>query len=311
VLNTINILLLSFLNLVHYKKLLLIASTQFLLRFALCIPLGADLMLSNFYFSCLVLSTVCIAASGFIMNGSSVISNNNSNNSEKPLLNEILKKRTYYMFLILNLLGVGIGFIISNHIHKPDFFGFFIVFSAFLYLYASFINKIPIISTILISIVATFPLLIIAFIDLIPAINPTNLSHQTFIFSIILNYSFILFFIFLIRDLVNDIVLIDSDKKRKKNSLPIWIGIKRTSHVAFCLSILVLFAVVYYNYNFFYMHTAAVFYSLCFVLAPLLLFSVKIWDSSHKNNFRFPLKLIDFVIFFGSCSLLLFPLSTI
>ena len=215
-LNTINYFSLSHINSIHYKKLFFIVFTQYLLRFALCIPLGANLMLSNFYFNVLVIATICITAGGLIINQSFAVSTNRNQQENQVIEKTITKKNAYYLFVILNVLGVGIGFVITNHVKQPDLFGFFIVFSALFYLYASFISNIPIFNNILISILAIFPLLIVGIIDLLPAITPINQSHQTFVFSTILNYSFFLFFVCLIRALVYDIVFIDDNRKETK-----------------------------------------------------------------------------------------------
>ena len=305
-LNTINYFSLSHINSIHYKKLFFIVFTQYLLRFALCIPLGANLMLSNFYFNVLVIATICITAGGLIINQSFAVSTNRNQQENHVIEKTITKKNAYYLFVILNVLGVGIGFVITNHIKQPDLFGFFIVFSALFYLYASFITNIPILNNILISILAIFPLLIVGIIDLLPAITPINQSHQTFVFSKILNYSFFLFFVCLIRALVYDIVFIDDNRNR--NTLSICIGIKRTSYIIFFLVMVLLFTIIYYNYTVLYTNTFAVIYSLFFVLAPLLLLSVKVWESSNKNDFKFPLKLLDIVLFFSVSSLFLFLL---
>ena len=305
-LNTINYFSLSHINSIHYKKLFFIVFTQYLLRFALCIPLGANLMLSNFYFNVLVIATICITAGGLIINQSFAVSTNRNQQENQVIEKTITKKNAYYLFVILNVLGVGIGFVITNHVKQPDLFGFFIVFSALFYLYASFISNIPIFNNILISILAIFPLLIVGIIDLLPAITPINQSHQTFVFSKILNYSFFLFFVCLIRALVYDIVFIDDN--RNKNTLSICIGIKRTSYIIFFLVMVLLFTIIYYNYTVLYTNTFAVIYSLFFVLAPLLLLSVKVWESSNKNDFKFPLKLLDIVLFFSVSSLFLFLL---
>ncbi len=302
-LNTINYFSLSHINSIHYKKLFFIVFTQYLLRFALCIPLGANLMLSNFYFNVLVIATICITAGGLIINQSFAVSTNRNQQENQVIEKTITKKNAYYLFVILNVFGVGIGFVISNHVEQPDLFGFFIVFSALFYLYASFISNIPIFNNILISLLAIFPLLIVGIIDLLPAITPINQSHQTFVFSKILNYSFFLFFVCLIRALVYDIVFIDDN--RNKNTLSICIGIKRTSYIIFFLVMVLLFTIIYYNYTVLYTNTFAVIYSLFFVLAPLLLLSVKVWESSNKNDFKFPLKLLDIVLFFSVSSLFL------
>ena len=305
-LNTINYFSLSHINSIHYKKLFFIVFTQYLLRFALCIPLGANLMLSNFYFNVLVIATICITAGGLIINQSFAVSTNRNQQENQVIEKTITKKNAYYLFVILNVFGVGIGFVISNHVEQPDLFGFFIVFSALFYLYASFISNIPIFNNILISLLAIFPLLIVGIIDLLPAITPINQSHQTFVFSKILNYSFFLFFVCLIRALVYDIVFIDDN--RNKNTLSICIGIKRTSYIIFFLVMVLLFTIIYYNYTVLYTNTFAVIYSLFFVLAPLLLLSVKVWESSNKNDFKFTLKLLDIVLFFSVSSLFLFLL---
>ena len=302
-LNTINYFSLSHINSIHYKKLFFIVFTQYLLRFALCIPLGANLMLSNFYFNVLVIATICITAGGLIINQSFAVSTNRNQQENHVIEKTITKKNAYYLFVILNVFGVGIGFVISNHVEQPDLFGFFIVFSALFYLYASFISNIPIFNNILISLLAIFPLLIVGIIDLLPAITPINQSHQTFVFSKILNYSFFLFFVCLIRALVYDIVFIDDNRNR--NTLSICIGIKRTSYIIFFLVMVLLFTIIYYNYTVLYTNTFAVIYSLFFVLAPLLLLSVKVWESSNKNDFKFPLKLLDIVLFFSVSSLFL------
>ena len=302
-LNTINYFSLSHINSIHYKKLFFIVFTQYLLRFALCIPLGANLMLSNFYFNVLVIATICITAGGLIINQSFAVSTNRNQQENQVIEKTITKKNAYYLFVILNVFGVGIGFVISNHVEQPDLFGFFIVFSALFYLYASFISNIPIFNNILISILAIFPLLIVGIIDLLPAITPINQPQQTFVFSKILNYSFFLFFVCLIRALVYDIVFIDDN--RNKNTLSICIGIKRTSYIIFFLVMVLLFTIIYYNYTVLYTNTFAVIYSLFFVLAPLLLLSVKVWESSNKNDFKFPLKLLDIVLFFSVSSLFL------
>ena len=260
-------------------------------------------MLSNFYFNVLVIATICITAGGLIINQSFAVSTNRNQQENQVIEKTITKKNAYYLFVILNVFGVGIGFVISNHVEQPDLFGFFIVFSALFYLYASFISNIPIFNNILISLLAIFPLLIVGIIDLLPAITPINQSHQTFVFSKILNYSFFLFFVCLIRALVYDIVFIDDN--RNKNTLSICIGIKRTSYIIFFLVMVLLFTIIYYNYTVLYTNTFAVIYSLFFVLAPLLLLSVKVWESSNKNDFKFPLKLLDIVLFFSVSSLFL------
>ncbi len=61
-------MLLSILKLVRFKNLLLIAITQFLIKYALFEPFGIAITLSDLGFFLLCFSTVCIAAAGNIIN---------------------------------------------------------------------------------------------------------------------------------------------------------------------------------------------------------------------------------------------------
>jgi 4-hydroxybenzoate polyprenyltransferase len=111
-----------------------------------------------------------------------------------------------------------------------------------------------------------FSLLIVGLFDLLPAITFLNQEHQSFIFSILLNYSFFAFYIILMREIVKDIEDIDGDKNGNLSTLPIILGRKRTSYIVFGMSVLAMFGTVYYIYIHLYNYTSAVVYFLLFTL---------------------------------------------
>ena len=297
----------NYLRLIRYQNLLILILMQLLIRYGLFIPLGADLTLSDFLFTLLMLATVCIAAAGNIINDIYDIEIDSINKPDKVIVGKkITENSAYYLFFIFNIIGVGLGFYISNQIENPEFLGFFIVISALLYLYATFLKSIPVFGNVVVSALVAFSLIIVGLFDLFPAINFLNQEYQSFIFGILLNYSFFAFYINLMREIVKDIEDIDGDKNGDLTTLPIILGRKRSSYVVFGMSVLAMFGTVYYIYIHLYNYTYAVVYFLLFILAPLLYFSIKIWDASNKSDYTFLSKLLKIIMLFGMGSILLY-----
>ena len=280
---------------------------QALIRYGFFIPLGADLTLNNFLFILLMTATVCIAAAGNIINNIYNFEIDSINVPKKVIIgNKVTKKNANHLFIIFNSIGVGLGFYISNQIGKPEFSAFFIIASAILYLYPTFIKSILIIGNVTISALIAFSIIIVGLFDLVPAITFLNQKHQSFLFSILLNYAFFIFYMNLIREIIKDIKDIDGDKNGNLSTLPIVLGRKRASFIAFLMSVLAMFGSVYYIYIHLYNYTIAIIFSLAFLVAPLLFFSIKIWDASNKNDYVFLSKLLKIMMLLDICSILLY-----
>lgn len=280
---------------------------QALIRYGFFIPLGADLTLNNFLFILLMTATVSIAAAGNIINNICNFEIDSINVPKKVIIgNKVTKKNANHLFIIFNSIGVGLGFYISNQIGKPEFSGFFIIASALLYLYATFIKSILIIGNVIISALIAFSIIIVGLFDLVPAITILNQKDQSFLFSILLNYAFFIFYMNLIREIIKDIKDIDGDKNGNLSTLPIVLGRKRASFIAFLMSVLAMFGSVYYIYIHLYNYTIAIIFSLVFLVAPLLFFSIKIWDASNKNDYVFLSKLLKIMMLLDICSILLY-----
>ena len=297
----------NYLRLIRYQNLLLLILIQALIRYGFFIPLGADLTLNNFLFILLITATVSIAAAGNIISNIYNFEIDNINVPKKVIIgNRVTEKNANYLFIIFNSIGVGLGFYISNQIGKPEFSGFFIIASALLYLYATFIKSILIIGNVIISALIAFSIIIVGLFDLVPAITILNQKDQSFLFSILLNYAFFIFYMNLIREIIKDIKDIDGDKNGDLSTLPIVLGRKRASYIAFLMTVLAMFGTVNYIYIYLYNYTIAVVFSLVFVLAPLLFISIKIWDASNKYDYIFISKLLKIMMLLYMCSILLY-----
>lgn len=297
----------NYLNLIRYKNLLFIALVQIFIKYGLFHPFGIDITLNAFGFSLLVIATLCIAAGGYIINDVFDIEIDKVNRPKKVFIpNKISEKTAYNLFIIFNVIGVGIGFYLSNMIERPGFSALFIAFSALLYLYSSYLKSTILVGNILIAVLVAMSLILVGLFDLLPAITPENQATQSTFFSIVLDYALFAFYLTLLREIVKDLEDVNGDRKGGLSTLPLAIGRKRSIYVIFGSGVVGVFSVVYYMYQYIYNHQYLLLYFLFGILAPLLFFCVKTWSANSIKDYRFLSNLLKIIMLLGMCSILLF-----
>jgi len=285
----------------------MIALVQYLIKYALLIPFNIDITLNWFGFLLLITSTLCIAAAGNIINDIFDIETDMVNNPEKVIVGKSISEKTAYnLFIIFNIIGVGIGFYLSNLVGKDGFFALFVIISALLYIYASYLKQMLLIGNIVISILVALSIIIVGLFELLPAITDQNQETQLTFFKIVFDYAIFAFIINLIREITKDIEDIDGDYKAEMNTLPIAIGRERATKVLFVLSFIPLLGVMYYVFTYLYKQQFVVGYFLLFIIAPLIYVSIKLFSAETKKEFHFISNILKMVMLFGMLSLLLY-----
>ena len=302
----------KYLKLVRFQNLAIIAFVQCLIRFALFEPFNVAITLNHFGFFLLVLSTLCIAAGGNIINDLFDLEIDRINKPIKVLIGKSISSKTAnILYVALTVLGVLIGFYLSNIIGRPGFAVLFIGIAALLYLYASYLKSILLVGNIVVSILVAMSILIVGLYDLLPAITPINQQTQATFFSIVFDYAMFAFFINLIREIVKDIQDVNGDKKGNMNTLPILLGRKRATKVVFVMGIAIIAAVVWYVYEYLFSKQWLVLYFLFLILAPLLFFTVKIFSAEKPSDYDFLSKWLKFIMLTGVASLILYQFTLI
>ncbi|NLN24133.1 MAG: UbiA family prenyltransferase [Bacteroidetes bacterium] len=295
------------LKLIRFPNLLIIALAQILIRYGLYVPFNATPALSDFQFALLILATLAIAAAGYVIND---IYDQEIDRINKPnsLLvgNKISEKQANSLFVILNIIGVGIGFYLANTIQRPVFVSFFILISLLLYLYASSLKRILVVGNLLIAVLVAMSILIVPIFDLLPTITWQNQVVQTRTFLLILDFAIFAFFINWIREIVKDLLDIDGDKKGGINTLPIAIGRSRTLKIIMALTFLLLCGIIYYMYENLYKQQYLMLYFLVFIVGPLLYLFIKTFDAKSKKRYRFMASLLKIIMLMGICAMILF-----
>lgn len=302
----------KYLKLIRYQNLLLLAFMQVIFRYGFLKLQEIPLALSDFQYALLVLSTLLIAAAGYVINDILDQETDYDNRPDTIIVGKSISEKTAYnLYFVLNVLGVGIGFYLSNVIQRPSFTGAFIIISATLYMYATSLKQMLLIGNIIVALLLSFSVLIIGLFDLLPATYDGNREIMGTMFKMLMDYAVFAFIINLIREIVKDMEDVDGDYNQGMSTLPIALGISRTSKLIFILALLATLVLLWYinmflmDYSLYY---AAV-YALIFVVSPMIFFMVKIWSAKSKKDFRLLSTVLKFVIFFGILSVLIITLN--
>lgn len=296
-----------FLNLIRWKNLFMIALVQYLIKYAFLEPFGVSLILDTLEFSLLVFASLCIAAGGNIINDICDVETDFINKPDKLIIGKSISEKTAYnLFIALNVIGVGTGFYLSHLIGKSGFFSLFVIISALLYVYATYLKQTLLIGNIVVSLIVALSLVIVGVFDLIPAITSQNQSQQLLFFKTILDYALFAFMLNLIREIAKDIEDVDGDYKAGMHTLPIVIGRERALKVLFILSCIPLGTVLFYIIHSLYKQQLAVGYFLLFIIAPLIYAMLKMLSAKTKKDYHHISSILKLVMLFGMLSLLLY-----
>ena len=163
--------MIKYLRLIRFPNLLIIMLTQVLVRYCLILPAFKTeyfitgifpKYLSDANFFLLVLSTVLIAAGGYIINDYFDVQTDKINKPGKNIVEiSISKVRARNLYFVLSIFGVVLGFYLALQISKPAI-GFIPLFSTVsLWMYSSYYKRQLLSGNILISILSALSILIV------------------------------------------------------------------------------------------------------------------------------------------------------
>lgn len=262
-----------------------------------------DLALTDFNYILLVFATVCIAAGGYVINN---IMDQDTDEIAKPQNRvvgiSISETVAYNWYIGLTIVGVGIGFYLSNVIYKPTFASIFILVATLLYMYATSFKQIPILGNVVVALMLSTSIIIIGLFDILPAIDMDNRFRMKEAFYILMHYAIFAFIINIIREIVKDMEDMDGDYQLGINTLPITIGVQKTKIIVGILTVISIGILAYYiNSNLFELDYV-VYYAMIVIVGPLIYFGVKLLNATTKKEFQHLSLVLKIILFFGILS---------
>ena len=287
----------KYLKLIKYQNLLLLATMLLVFRYLFLTQSYIDLALTDFNYLLLVLSTVCIAAGGAVMQH---IVNQEEDEIIHPqsrlVGNTITETSAYNWYIGLTIVGVGIGFYLANVIYKPTFASLFVLVATLLYVQATNLKQIPFINNCITALLVAIPIVTIALFDVFPATDATNKVRMGEVFGILIDYAIFSFFLVLLKELVNDLKNKHNDEIVGNTTLATRLGLLKTKIIVGVLVVLILAMILYYCKNYLFELNLALYYILITMVGPLLLVGLKLINSTNAKEFIVLNRVLQFVL---------------
>ncbi len=310
--------MISFLKLIRLPNLLIVAGTQYLMRFAI---IGAILgfynkssegefdfvlQMSEFDFFILVLATVCLTAAGYVINDYFDTKTDSLNRPKTVVVGKSISRRSAMaIHIVLNAIGVIGGFYASWKVGHPKFGFIFVLAAGILWYYSTTYKRQFLIGNLIVALLtAMVPLMVILFE--IPVLNKAYSDiliryDQTFnsIFNWVIAFSFFAFFTTLIREIIKDAEDFEGDNAYGRKSLPIVLGVTYTKIIIIALTLITIAALVYIFIIYLISSKLTMWYLIIAQLLPFIFLIIKVITAKNKKDYSIASLLMKFIMLFG------------
>ncbi|MDF1574024.1 MAG: geranylgeranylglycerol-phosphate geranylgeranyltransferase [Bacteroidales bacterium] len=305
----------SIFSLVRFSNLLIIAFTQYSMRYLLMKPLlpsdSFELQFGDFQFALLVFSTMLIAAAGYIINDYFDTRADLINKPARVVVGvSISRKVAMILHMILNILGVGIGVYLAFYVGLPSLSLVFVLSTGLLWFYSTNYKKQFLVGNLAVAfLTALVPLMVVLFE--IPLLNreygEIMIRYDAdfnYLFAWVSAFSFFAFATTLIREIIKDAEDLEGDHAYGMKTVPIRLGTFWTRVVLVVLITITLGALIYllFSYIFFSVDPAdyiSLAYFALFLLLPLILLAIQVITARDKRAYHRASTLIKLVMLFG------------
>lgn len=305
-------LLTAFIRLVRWPNLVFIILTQLLFVYCIIMPIyaqaGITPVIYGWYFALLCVSSVFIAAAGYIINDYFDRNIDMINKPDKMVVDKIIKRRWAIVWhLLLSFIGIAIGFYL-------DFTTKIFLLGAancicvlLLFIYSISLKRKFLIGNIIISLLTAWVILVITWCENGNIINTHNglrsdkILRETFLFA---GFAFI---ISLIREVVKDMEDIEGDRKYGCRTMPIVWGVNATKvFTAVWLIVLIVTLVIVQAYAARLQWWLSIAYCIVLIIAPLVWIFKKLYSAKTSKDFHTLSSLIKLVMLTGIVSMVFF-----
>ncbi len=314
----------AFIKLIRLPNLLIIALTQYAIRYGIIntilthsIYSGIDLklLLSNLDFFLLSLSTVLIAAAGYIINDYFDVKIDRVNRPDKIIVGKYIKRRVVMgAHIVLNIFAVIIGAYLAYKVGSYKLVTIQILSTGALWYYSISFKKQVLLGNIIVAALAALVPLVAGLYDVVLFLKDADNIVNNLLFQIdinvtfnevmsayysmmlsltkwILGFALFAFLSTMVREIIKDIEDYDGDKKYYCRTLPVQYGKDKAKIVAQIIAIVMIILISYYQFEQFKTsneHAKAfitIMYLFFTVQLPLIYVVFKLRNATEKIEF--------------------------
>ncbi len=308
-------LLAAFLRLVRWVNLSFIALTQALFQYYIVIPMfeehAVSPTLSPLYFSLLCLSSVVIAAAGYIINDYFDLNIDRINRPGKIVVERLIKRRWAILWhWLLSFCGILLGFYVGWKTGIPWLGPANIACVAALWFYSTTFKKRLLSGNVLISLLTGWVVMVIGFATHYRIVTDIPLYGQSQA-SRLLRFTFLYagfaFIICLVREVLKDMEDMRGDARHGCKTMPIVWGVHASKVFAGTwLAVLTAALLIVFAYILQFQWWAAAAYCFVLIILPLLYTLNQLRKAHTIADYRRLSKLVKFVMFTGILSMIFF-----
>nr|WP_319397761.1 geranylgeranylglycerol-phosphate geranylgeranyltransferase [uncultured Carboxylicivirga sp.] len=237
----------AYFRLIRFKNLIIIALLQMLLRYGLILPIlasfGIQPVLTDLRFLLVVISTVMLAASGYIINDYFDIRIDRINRPESVVVGrKITRRTTLFLHVVLTITGMMIGLYLAYVTRKENYALFYIVTPVVLWYYSTTFKRHILIGNLLIAMFTAITALLVVSVEFAmlsrvhgPRILETEACSTAWFWTG--GFAFFAFITNLVREIIKDAEDRKGDKAVGCKTLPIAMGMKLTKILVLLLEI--------------------------------------------------------------------------
>lgn len=277
----------AFLNLIRFPNLILIVLSQALAQ--ACLLSGGinwEKVLEP-GFLLLSLSTVLIAAAGYIINDYYDVKIDAINKPGRLVVGTAIRRRpAMFTHLVFSVIGILLGFWLSIPVGLINLGAVLLLWG-----YSATLKKLPLVGNVVVALLSASMLLIVA-------VYADTLNRIT------LGYALFAFLISLIREIIKDMEDMKGDASFDCRTLPIVMGIRNAKLVLYpiiAVFLVFLLVVVVHPRTILWLDV----YMLLLVLAPAIWLTIKLARADRKRDFTYLSNLNKFIMLTGILSMLL------
>jgi 4-hydroxybenzoate polyprenyltransferase len=309
----------AYFRLIRWPNLVFIIITQLLFYYCVYAPLLAfppHFRTRNLYFL-LVMTSVFIAAAGYIINDYFDIQIDAINKPDRMVVNKIIKRRWAIVWhLLLSSIGIALSFYISYKIKVWPIFIVNILCVFALWFYSTHFKKQLLVGNLLIAALTAWVILVVylfagADIFSLKAFEISNIHvNIRKLFKFTLLYAGFAFITTLIREVVKDLEDMEGDRKYDCKTMPITWGVPASKvfvGVWIVVSMASLLGILLYAWQSGWWFVAA--YILFLIVTPFGYMLRKLYKASTIADYHFLSNLIKLIMLAGILSMLILKYS--
>jgi len=310
--------MIAFLKLIRIQNLLIIAFTQYVVRWCIIYPIIKvnstffELQLSELNFFLLVLSTVMIAAAGYIINDYFDISIDKVNKPERMVIGKGVKRRVAIgAHTVINFIAIAIALYVAYSIGSWRLALLHFVCAGGLWFYSTTFKRQFLVGNVIIALFTALVPLVAVVYEMIPMYREYLPVDENLSFLPVWKYtialSFFAFITTLLREIIKDIEDVDGDTEYGCKTMPILLGIRTTKNIAIFIAFITILCLVYIQLEFLKLQDyVSLIYFIVALQLPLLFLMYKIKKAEDKKQFRFAGNLSKFIMLMGIFYLFVF-----